>query len=77
MDVGCRDQDAGAGLVGRLVGRVVATLVVIAGRDEDPISGAGGVDRGLDRVELRGSRTRRMALGDAQDAGRRDGSEGK
>ena len=33
VDVGRRDEDAGAGLVGRLVGRVVAALVVIAGRD--------------------------------------------
>ena len=77
MDVRRRDQHAGAGLVGRLVSRVVAALVVIAGRDQDPVAGAGGVDGGLDRVELRGSRTRRMALGHAQDAGRRGGGEGK
>ena len=47
-----RDQDAGAGLVGRLVGGVVAALVVVARGDQDPVAGAGGVDGGLDRVEL-------------------------
>ena len=77
VDVRRRDQHAGAGLIGRLVSRVVAALVVIARRNQDPVAGSSGVDGGLDRVELRGSRTRRMALGHAQDAGRRGSGEGK
>ena len=77
MDVGRGDEDAGAGLVGRLVGCVVAALVVVARGNQDPVAGAGGVDGGLDRIELCGSRTRLMGLGDAQDAGRGGGSESK
>jgi hypothetical protein len=37
---------------GRLVRSFDPLLVIVAWADEDPIAGAGGVDRGLDRLEL-------------------------
>src|SRR5262249_23593312 len=77
VNVRRRDEDAGAGLVGWLVGRVVASLVVIAGCDQDPIAGARGVHGRLNRAERGSGGPRRMALGHAQDAGRSGHGKGK
>src|SRR2546426_1182490 len=49
MDAGCTDQHPG-----RQLGITGAVLVVVAGRDQDPVPRPGGIDRGLDGLELAG-----------------------
>ena len=72
VEVRLRDQHGAGGVAAGQRVHVVAALVVVAGGDQDPVAGARGVDRLLDRREVARPPVRRA---DAEHGGGGGGSD--